>query len=425
MRDTWRSIGFTSGARIYSLVAGAVGLVITARLLGPSGRGAVATATTWALLFSTFGYLSLGQVALHRGAGRPPEEWLGQTLAVLLTMAAVVTLGGWAAAAVVYAVSDGRVYGDVSPYVLALGFASLPFLVWEQYGSLMLMAVGKISVYNRAEIAGRTLGVVLIVVLVAAAGAGVSGALVALIAAQTVVAGAGIRYLIRRARGTIRLSRVAFREILVGGAKLHLTAVGTFLFTSAAVLIVQNVRGTAETGSFSVMAQLMAVALIVPQAAAMVLYGEVARLGPDGAWPANRTVALLLTPLMAVGAVLASLLAPTIVPFLLGDDFASAVPVFQLLAFALVGQTLSAIMAPQWIGRGLFIQASAITLVSGVCNVIACFILVNAYGMKGAAYSLIGVSILALIGNAAMAVWVERRVRSAAPAPAVEHATGL
>src|SRR4051794_41803717 len=81
MRDLWKSIGFTSGARIYSLAAGAIGLVITARALGPSGRGAVATATTWALLFATVGYLSLGQVALHRGAGKPPASWLGRALA--------------------------------------------------------------------------------------------------------------------------------------------------------------------------------------------------------------------------------------------------------------------------------------------------------------------------------------------------------
>src|SRR3954452_25333654 len=98
MRDLWKSIGFTSGARIYSLAAGAIGLVITARALGPDGRGAVAASTTWALLFATFGYLSLGQVALHRGSGRPPEEWLGSTLATLMAMAGRVDAsgGGWA-----------------------------------------------------------------------------------------------------------------------------------------------------------------------------------------------------------------------------------------------------------------------------------------------------------------------------------------
>jgi O-antigen/teichoic acid export membrane protein len=410
MRELWKTIGFTSGARVYSLVAGAIGLVITARALGPEGRGVIATAITWSLLFSTVGYLSLGQVALHRGTARDPADWLGSSLAVLLFMTAAVTITGWIVAAVIYAVSDGMAYGNIPAQALVLGFLTLPFLVWEQYGSLLLMALGRVNVYNRAEIVGRTVGIVLIVVLVAFAGAGVSGALIALIVAQVTVAAGGLRYLIRRAGSTMKLTRGALREILAGGAKLHLTAVGTFLFVNASVLIVQSERGSTETGLFQVVAQLMTVALIVPQAASMVLYGEVARLGPNGAWSTNRRVLLHLAPLMVGVAVIASITAPALIPLVLGAAFSRAVPVFQLLAFALVGQSFSALMAPQWIGRGLFWQASALTLVSGICNVIVSFPLVSAYGMKGAAYSLLGVSVVSLFGNGLMALWVQRKV---------------
>jgi O-antigen/teichoic acid export membrane protein len=409
MRDLWRSIGFTSGARIYSLLAGFVGLVITARALGPEGRGVVATAVTWSLLFSTIGYLSLGQVAVHRAAGKQPEEWLGTTLGALLLITGLVTVGGWIVAAGAYALSDGEAFGKIPLYALVLGFLSLPFLLWEQYGSLLLMSLGRVNVYNRAEILGRTVGIVLIGVLVAIAGVGIAGALIALIVAQTIVASGGIRYLIRRAGPALTLSRSALREMLAGGVKLHLNAVGSFLFMNAAVLIVQNVRGSAETGVFQVAVQLIGVALVVPQSAALVLYGEVARLGPDRAWRSNLRVIARLVPLMLVVAIAASLLAPTLIPLVLGDGFRRAVPVFQLLAFGLVGQAFGALMAPQWIGRGLFWQASALTVGFGLINVAACFPLVDAYGMKGAAYSLIGVSVVTLIGNGVMALWVQRR----------------
>lgn len=409
MRELWKNIGFTSGARIYSLVASAIGLVITARALGPEGRGIVATAITWSLLFSTVGYLSLGQVALHRGTAKDPSEWLGTTLGALLVMAAGVSVVGWVVAAIVYVAGDGRAYGHIPVYALVLGFMTLPFLVWEQYGSLLLMALGRVNVYNRAEVVGRTAGVVLIVLLVALAGAGVSGALIALLVAQLIVAAGGIRYLLQRAGSTLAVSRPVLRDMINGGLKLHLNAVGTFLFINASVLIVQSVRGSVETGLFQVVAQLMTVALIIPQAGSMILYGEVARLGPDRAWGPSRSVILRLLPFMAAVAVIAFLAAPTLIPFVLGDDFSDAVPVFQILAFALVGQTFSALMAPQWIGRGLFWQASLLTVVTGICNVIACFPLVHAYGMKGAAYSLLGVSVLSLIGNGLMAVWVSRR----------------
>jgi O-antigen/teichoic acid export membrane protein len=429
VRDLWRSIGFTSAARIYSVAAGAVSLILTARALGPAGRGSVAAAVTWAALFATLGYLSLGQVAIHRATGKPVEEWLRPTLSVLVAMTAVVTLTGWVVAAGIYVFSDGHAFGRMPGYALVLGFATLPFLIWEQYGSWVLVAVGKLSFYNRREVVGRTLGVVLIVVFVGLAGAGVAGALVALLIAQAVIAGAGVGYLSRLAGGRLHPDWSMLRGMVLDGLKLHFNAVGTFLFAEAAVLTVQAIRGPAETGPFQVAVQLMTVAILIPQAASMSLFGEVARLGANGAWPATRRVLVTLTAVMAgVGAV-AYFLAPVVVPLLFGDDFRSAVPVFQILVLGIVGQTFSSVMASQWIGRGLFWQSSLLTVALGLLNVVACIVLVHAYGMKGAAYSLLGVYTVSIFGNGVMAVWVSRRVEreaaeeTAMRVPAVELAS--
>src|SRR4051812_8342495 len=56
----------TSLARIYGLVLGLVLLFLTARILGPEGRGAVVIATTWVGLFAGVSGLSLGHVAQKR-----------------------------------------------------------------------------------------------------------------------------------------------------------------------------------------------------------------------------------------------------------------------------------------------------------------------------------------------------------------------
>jgi O-antigen/teichoic acid export membrane protein len=421
MREVWRSIGFTSAARIYSVLAGAVSLILTARALGPHGRGSVAAAFTWALLFSTIGYLSLGQVANHRATGKPADEWLRPVLTALVVMTAVVTVAGWAVAGALYAVSGGRAFGDIPGYALVLGFATLPFLVWEQYGSWLLVAVGKISFYNRREVVGRTIGVVLIVVLVGVAGAGVAGALIALLVAQAIVAAAGWRYLTRLVGGRFALDRALLRGMVADGLKLHFNAVGAFLFAEAAILIVQSVRGPSETGPFQVAVQLMTVAFLIPQAASMVLFGEVTRLGPNRAWPATRRVLIMLVGVMAGVALVGYLLAPTVVPLLFGDSFRSAVPVFQILVLGVLGQTFSSVMGPQWIGRGLFWQSSVLTVALGVCNVVACAVLVPTYGMKGAAYALLGVYMVSIFGNSVMAVWVGRRVKREAEEAAEEH----
>jgi O-antigen/teichoic acid export membrane protein len=252
--------------------------------------------------------------------------------------------------------------------------------------------------------------VLLVILLVGVAGAGVAGALVALLIAQLVVAGAGWRYLSRLAGGRLELDWATLRGMVADGLKLHFNAVGSFLFAEAAVLTVQSIRGPAETGPFQVAVQLMSVAILIPQAASMSLFGEVARLGANGAWPGTRRVLFTLTGVMAGVGVAAYLLAPLVVPFLFGDAFRSAVPVFQILVLGIVGQTFSSVMASQWIGRGLFWQSSLLTVALGLMNVAACIVLVHAYGMKGAAYSLLGVYGVSIVGNGIMAVWVNRRV---------------
>jgi O-antigen/teichoic acid export membrane protein len=256
------------------------------------------------------------------------------------------------------------------------------------------------------------------VLFVAVLSFGVAGGLVALLIAQALVAGAGWRYLIRVAGPRVSLKRSVLHDLVAGGVKLHLNAVGTFLFANAAVLIVQSIKGPSQTGPFQAVIQIMSVGVLVPQAASLVLYGEIARDGPDKAWAANRRVLGGMMAFIAVAVGAGFLLAPVMIPLLFGTGFKSAVPVFRVLVFGLFGQCLSAVMAPQWIGRGLFWQASLLTVATGACNVVACLLLVAAHGMMGAAYSLLGVYTLSVIGNGLMAVWVNRRAAAAIGAAA-------
>ena len=52
----------------------------------------------------------------------------------------------------------------------------------------------------------------------------------------------------------------------------------------------------------------------------------------------------------------------------------------------------------------------------------ACIPLVHAYGMKGAAYALLGVYTVSFVGNGAMALWVSRRVKRDSPIAAADAA---
>lgn len=406
MKQLWANIAHTSGAKIYSMVIGVFTLALTARLLGPEGRGQVAAITTWVGMFSTLAYLSLGQVALHRMARDPTRQRFGNLLGTLLMMTVILTLLGWLVASGMYWRNPQGTFKGLPTTALLIGFIALPFLIWEHYGSSLLMGLERIRTYNRYQVAGRTLSVAGVFVLVGWLGQGVAGLLQATLLGQIVVALGGIGFLIKYAhdKGTIcRPDKTETRALLAGGAKLHLNAVGTFLFTSANVLILNHYHGAEQTGYFQMAIQLLGVLMIIPSSASMVIYGKITRLGPNGAWPDNKRLLLQITLGMVGISVIAAVLAPWGITLLAGEKFRPAVEPFQWMLLGLIGMTFSTVMAPQWIGRGYFWQAAGLTFLVGAINLAANFWLIPQYGMTGAIYAFLGTYLFSVIGNSAMA----------------------
>ena len=152
MRELWSRILSTSGAKLYAAFVGVFTLSITARVLGPDGRGQVAAITTWVGMFATFGSLSLGQIAIHRAArgGEQGASWLPRAFSVLGSFTIAATMIGWLLA---LAISQGSsLFNHVAPALLALGFALLPMMLWEQYGNALLMAREQLHISNRAQV---------------------------------------------------------------------------------------------------------------------------------------------------------------------------------------------------------------------------------------------------------------------------------
>lgn len=406
MRELWANIAHTSGAKIFSLLIGLLTLSLTARLLGPEGRGQVAAITTWVSMFSTFVYLSLGQVALHRMADDRTHQRLGHLLGSLIFLTLVLTLVGWLVALGMYGYNPEGAFKGLPVWALLIGFLSLPFMIWEQYGSSLLMGLERVRTYNKYQVIGRTLSALALFALVGGLGWGVNGAMGASLLGQAIVALGGFGFLVQFARSknlSCRPDKDETRALLAGGAKLHLNAIGTFFFTSANVLILNNYHGAEQTGYFQLATQLLGILMIISQAASMVIFGKVTTLGPNGAWPENKKLLVQITMGMVVLSAIAAILAPWGISLLAGETFLPAVEPFRWMLLGLIGMTFSAIMAPQWIGRGYFWQAAGLTFLVGAINLTANFWLIPSHGMMGAVYAFLCTYIFSIFGNGAMA----------------------
>ena len=417
MRKLWKEIISSSAAKVYALLIGILSLILTARWLGPQGRGAYVAVTTWVNLFATFGNLSLGQVALHRATTLRDRSWLASTLGSLLFITGVITLVSWGFIALLFCASHGAAFNGLSPVFLVLGFLTLPFLVWEQYGSSLLASLDQMRIYNRAQVLGRTAGIVLIVLLVARLHQGVAAVLITLLLSQLIISCAGLRYLVTHAEERIRPSLSTLRELIQGGLKLHLNAIGGFLITSTDILVINRYRGAVQTGHYQMAVQMSSVLLMIPQAASLVLFGKLAQLGPDDVWAHQRKILIGLTLAMAGIAAGSALIAPWLIPTVVGKAFLPSVPMFQLLVLGTVAMSFTTLMGSQWVGRGLFWQMSCISLTAGLLNLAANCVLVPRYGMYGSVGATMGTYAVSVLINIGMFLWIDRTVRSRHHAP--------
>ncbi len=413
-RGLWANIAHTTGARVYSLAVQVAVLALTARWLGPEGRGTFVVATTWVGLFTTFSYLSLGEVALHRATERRSTDWLGPTLGSLMTLDATLTAAGWLTFGLLWVVSGGVLFDARPLSLMVIAFLQLPFAIWDHYASALLIAVGRLDAYNRAQIVGQTIAALLVLVLVAGLETGVGGALVAILAGQIGLAWLSIRVLVRLSGRTLTTTASVVLDLLFGGLRLHPNAIGGFLTTGVSLLILNHYLGAESVGHYQLASSLVQGMTVLPLAASQVLYSNVSVLGPDAAWPGHKHVLVRLVWLTTVLGVVAALLAPYAIPLIAGPQFTSAVRLFRLLLPTLLGMTLAFVMAPQWIGRGRFLLTSSLTVAVGLLSVFAHLLLVPRFGLNGAVAAALLISGASVVGNTSMAIWVDRRTGSRA-----------
>lgn len=408
----WKQVLHTAGASSYGIAMSVVGLFVTARILGPEGRGLFVAANAWVGVLGTFGSLSLGQVAMHVASGRRREEWLPDVAGSTGVILGVVVLVTWLGVAVTYVATDGEFFRHLSPGILALAMLALPFMVGAEAARFLLNAADALRTANVAQMAGATAGALGVVVCVMVLRGGVAGALVAALLAVLTSATLSVVHL-RRLAGAFRPSMNMTRRLVAGSARLHMSTVGTYLFSQASLLVLNNYRPPEETAYFQLAMQLFGMALIGSTAIGAVAFGLVAREGPDGAWPQQRRLLGQALALICLVAVAAYFLAPFGIRLVAGEEFTPVVPLFRWLLLGLLGATFSSTMASQWIGRGLFWQAAVLTLLVGLVSLATTAILVPRIGVNGALAGTLVAYGISIVGNGVMAFWVQLRVSGA------------
>ncbi len=379
-----RRILTMSVARGYGVMLSLATLFVSARVLGPTGRGEFAAAMAWAALFATLSNMSLGSALQHRLQSPQQALDLPEQLGTLGGLTALLSALALSVAAVLYWSTGGHVFKGLDSSLMLVALASVPLLIWEQYASNMLAAAARTELLNKAQYVGRTAGFLAFFLLVMYWRCGVGGALTSQLLGQFLVALMVGWPLWKLAGRSARWARSEVVPLFKSGALIHLTTVSAFLLDQVSILLINNYLGKQDVGYYQLAQQMVGLLLIVPQSALMVIYGGLAGSGPDQFWPTQRSVAKKVLAGLAGVALVAYLLAPPMVALVAGPGFAPSARMFQSLLPTVLGISLALLMTPQWISRGLLKLNTALTIATSVAVVACSTWVIPRYGVEGA-----------------------------------------
>ena len=372
--------------------------LLTARFLGPEGRGAYAAMVIWPQFLASLFTLGLQQ-AVPYNLVRRPEERAAITAAALL-----LGLGAGSAAALIGSALVPRWLDHYGPEIVAMArvilwLAPVVLLIWTC--NACMQAAGRFDLFNRAQYLQPVLSLLGLLVLAATDMlTPVSAALMWVAGARPVLA-FGVAWLWREHRPafvrplgeSLRLLRYGLRScgvqlvnalwqqfdnVFVLGA-LSPATVGLYM-------VARNAARPSQFFASAMNAVLFPRASALTNQAALELSGLAARVG----------ILAALAVALPLG-----LLGPWLITTIYGADFAAAASPFQILVAEAAVAAISSTMAQAFLSVGRPGVITILQVASFLVGAAMIVVLVPRLGMQGAALGLLVGSLVRLIVIAA------------------------
>ncbi|MAF30847.1 MAG: hypothetical protein CMF60_01400 [Magnetococcales bacterium] len=404
--NNYKELIFSSmGAQAYLAIAHFVVLWLTLNILGSENRGIYIVMLTWVQFFSGISHLSLGQTILNRAIKSSGLAWLAHTVGTSSAVALLVSLFSCFLMAVGFFLFPAFFGGSIPKSFFYVMLLAVPLFVWLSYNRSILISLGKLDVAYKNDVVSQTIMLLLMPLMYVV---GIYGAAISLLASKLLTTVMGAKVIASCLSRKPKISKVSMKSYLFKSLALHPAIICSVFIGYTDILMINYFLGVVESGFYQMAVQLLAMMLIVPQVVSNVLFTLCADHGITKAWLKYKKIVILTCGFMLLSSVFAFLLAPYIIPMVLGDLAVSSVPVFKLLLFTILGQSLAALMSPQWIGRGLFKTVSGISAFTVVVNIALNYLFIPKCGIEGAAYTTIIVHTFSILVNGGLFVYIWR-----------------
>ena len=364
--------------------------VIVARILGPTGRGAVAVALTLAVILvqlASGGLISGCAYYVAVGKSTPAQA---ARQALLLSL----TIGGALAVATL-------ALRQLAPGVLSIGWATTVLVAVGAPGVLYMLLLqgvmlgkGDARAYNALDLYRAGSAVAGLRIWQARVGLDERSAVAILIGAWWLAAALGLVHLRAPRWWSPRLHREVLGEMLRYGARVYIGTVLGFLLLTFDLLLVNAYLGARDAGLYSVSATIAEAMLLIPLVVGINLLPRVARgSGPVASAAAFRSTAIVL----GAACVVTAAIADPLVRLLFGGAFAPAGVLFRLLVPGVFALGLASVLSHHFAGEGYPLAAVVSAAAALALNIALDVVLLRPLGLREASLASSAAYVLFLV----------------------------
>jgi O-antigen/teichoic acid export membrane protein len=375
--------------RVILLIFGFLVGVLLVRWLGPEGKGILVVLLNSAALLSALLTLGLPTAALF--LYKQERYSVGQLVATIMALwAALVSLT--AIALVLFqkpfaALFLNELNSIAVPNIwLWLVLSLLPGLLVSSLLSVLLVLDKQNTFFIVWNLISQLLNVVLTVLLVGRFGLGVTGALVANGAMQSVALVVAGIWLVRLARQErLRLVGASLREMVAIGVQQYSVSLVAMIFKRAEIFLLALLLDLRAVGLYAVAVSFYDLVIDVPRALVVPVAGKIAdRSTTDKT--ANMAMIIRLQAVAALVLVIGSaLVLPPLVPILYGEDFRLTSTVLLVLLPGIFFRTVHLSIFAYYTGIGRPGSLLPVLIVATFVNIGLDLLLIPSLGVIGAA----------------------------------------
>lgn len=317
-----KEVLLTTGIRFVIIILGFISSILTARFLGPVGRGEYFFVTTLAMLLTQFGHLGLASSNTYLVARAPSlmekllsnSVWISMVVGVLVS---VITLAILMLAQI------------SAPNGVWLLILLVPTSIFYLLGINLLVGLHKIISYNWFQI-GSNLLIVLLMCLAGFWELKVYGFLSLSVLGWIVIAGVlfmRLRAMSLNNTSSFKFDLSVFHQGASFGAKAYIVTLLGLLVLKGNILILKFFADDQTLGYYSVASQLNDCLAILPASVGLILFPRLIQ-NQTNRWEEMKKNLLLITAMMFLSCVLAAILAPPFIKMAFGDHYLPAVMIF-------------------------------------------------------------------------------------------------